>query len=156
MGNGYRLPTESEWAWAARFAGENGGRRYPWGDDLPPPTGSGNYADRSASSILANTMSAYNDGFAVSAPVGSANPNGAGLYDLGGNVAEWVQDFYTIYPRRSTGSLRNPMGPQDGAHHVIRGSSWMHWSVTQLRFAYRDYGTEGRVDVGFRIVRYVK
>jgi formylglycine-generating enzyme required for sulfatase activity len=153
-GTSYRLPTEAEWTWVARYAGGGESLRYPWGDELPPPSGSGNYADVSASSLVANAMGAYNDGFVVTAPVGSSKPNAVGVFDLGGNVAEWMQDFYTVYPRASSGSLVDPSGPADGAHHVIRGSSWMHWSVTQLRFAYRDYGNEGRVDVGFRIARY--
>ena len=100
-------------------------------------------------------MSAYEDGFAVAGPVGSARANPLGVYDLGGNVAEWVQDYYTIYPAHSGPPERDPMGPEDGAYRVIRGSSWRYWSVTQLRLAYRDYGDESRVDVGFRIARYV-
>ncbi len=155
MGTAYRLPTEAEWAWVARFAGGAGGLRYPWGNELPPPRGSGNYADDSASTIVANAMASYHDGYAVAAPVASGKPNAIGIFDLGGNVAEWVQDFYTIHPAGSPGvPERDPLGPRQGRHHVIRGSSWMHWSERQLRFAYRDYGNEGRVDVGFRIARY--
>jgi formylglycine-generating enzyme required for sulfatase activity len=155
MGRGYRLPTEAEWAWVARFAGGSGGRRYPWGNELPPPPGSGNYADGSASTLVANALTSYQDGFAVAAPVASGKPNAVGVFDLGGNVAEWVQDFYTLKRAGPSGVPdRDPLGPAEGAHHVIRGSSWMHWSERQLRFAYRDYGNEGRVDVGFRIARY--
>jgi len=154
LGAGYRLATEAEWAWIARFAGGHGAFRYPWGDELPPVPGSGNYADASASKLLSRTMSAYRDGFEVAAPVGRAKANPLGLYDLGGNVAEWVQDYYTIYPAHSGTPARDPIGPADGEYRVIRGSSWKGWSVTQLRLAYRDYASEGRVDVGFRIARY--
>jgi formylglycine-generating enzyme required for sulfatase activity len=157
MGRAYRLPSEAEWAWAARFAGGNGGKRYPWGNELPPPPGSGNYADGSASTLVANAMDSYQDGHAVTAPVPSGKRNAVGVFDLGGNVAEWVQDFYTLRAAGSSGAPEvDPLGPGGGAHHVIRGSSWMHWSERQLRLAYRDYGNEGRVDVGFRIARYAE
>jgi hypothetical protein len=52
-----------------------------------------------------------------------------------------------------TEPLVDPIGPQRGAHHVIRGSSWRHAGVMELRFAYRDFGSAGRFDVGFRIAR---
>ena len=152
----YRLPTEAEWAWVARFAAGGGGLLYPWGNKLPPPMGSGNYADVSGSSVLDRAMSSYNDGFSVAAPVGSSKANGLRLFDLGGNVAEWIHDYYGIAPQPSSSAAeKDPTGPTGGAHHVLRGSSWKHWNVTQLRFSYRDYGNEGREDVGFRIARYV-
>jgi formylglycine-generating enzyme required for sulfatase activity len=156
MTTGYRLPSEAEWAWAARFTGGHGERTYGWGDKLPPRARSGNYADVSASGILPDTMRNYEDGFAVSAPVGSGPPNPLGIRDLGGNVAEWVHDIYTIYPpRRGETAVRDPLGPKYGRSHVIRGASWKDARPARLRLAYRDYSEGARDDVGFRIARSV-
>jgi len=152
---GYRLPSEAEWVWAARYAGGKSGTapRFPWGDELPPPDGAGNYADASAAGILPNVLARYRDGYAVSAPVAQWPPNAAGIRDLGGNVAEWVQDFYQIYPRGLEQSLRDPGGPNSGRYHVIRGASWRDSSLSELRLSYRDYGDQARDDVGFRVAR---
>ncbi|MFQ5634017.1 MAG: PEGA domain-containing protein [Gammaproteobacteria bacterium] len=153
VGVGYRLPTEAEWAWAARFSGGGGQRKYPWGDRMPPAKGSGNFADRSARAVLPNGLSNYNDGFAVTAPVGSFRASPIGLFDLGGNVAEWINDRYTVYTQ-ARGVEVDPVGPDKGQYHVIRGSGWRHSGISELRYAYRDFGNRGRLDVGFRIVRY--
>ena len=151
--NGYRLPTEAEWAWAARFAGRDSAPLYPWGSDIPPPDRSGNYADVSAAKILQPTLVTYNDGFPVSAPSGSFPADALGFRDLGGNVAEWVQDFYSIDITESSAVVENPLGPETGRLHVVRGSSWRSATVTELRLASRDYSDEGREDLGFRLAR---
>ncbi len=153
--DGYRLPTEAEWAWAARFAKRAKPLVYPWGQKLPPPDRSGNFADVSAANVLPTTLVTYSDGFKVSAPVGSFPPNALGLYDMGGNVSEWVQDFYslTIEPGSGDKVAVDPLGPAEGRFHVVRGPSWRSATVTDLRMAYRDYADEGREDLGFRIAR---
>jgi formylglycine-generating enzyme required for sulfatase activity len=154
--HGYRLPTEAEWAWATRVQGNNQQWKYPWGNDMPPKEGSGNYADISAAPIIGNVVQAYNDGYIVSAPVSSFSANIRGIYDLGGNVAEWVHDFYDI-PLSSENTVTiDPLGPETGEYHVIRGSSWAHGTITELRLSFRDYGSDPRTDVGFRIARYIQ
>jgi formylglycine-generating enzyme required for sulfatase activity len=156
VGTGYRLPLEAEWEWVARYNGGGGARRYPWGDQMPPPPGAGNFADQSAKGLVANVMADYDDGYAVTAPVGKFAPSPLGIFDLGGNAAEWVNDRYTIYGADAAAEAIDPIGPVSGQYHVIRGSSWRHSSISELRFSYRDFGDQGRLDVGFRIARYAE
>lgn len=152
---GYRLPTEAEWAWAARH--ENGNMlKYSWGPQLPPNKKTANIADRNAASLAGYVQPAYDDGYAASAPVGSFPANSKGIHDLDGNVAEWVNDFYEIAVSLSEKPDQDPLGPLEGSYHVIRGSSWAHGSVTELRLSFRDYGEEARNDLGFRLARFVQ
>jgi formylglycine-generating enzyme required for sulfatase activity len=154
--NGYRLPTEAEWEWAARDQGNGELLRFPWGEAMPPKSKSGNFADISSAPILGNLIKDYNDGHIVSAPVASFTANSKGLYDLGGNVAEWINDFYDIAVPSEMDVATDPAGPDTGEHHLIRGSSWAHGTIVELRLSFRDYGSEKRNDTGFRIARYLE
>jgi formylglycine-generating enzyme required for sulfatase activity len=155
MTRGYRLLTDAEWEWVARYETPSKLRRYPWGDALPVAAQSGNYADVTARIVIQEVIPDYDDGYVGSAPVGKFAANALGLYDIGGNVAEWVHDYYTVSTDTSQVAV-DPLGPAAGKQHVIRGSSWRQSSVTDLRLSARDFGDGARNDVGFRIARYVE
>ena len=151
---GYRLPTEAEWAWASRQTGLPAEEmRFPWGRNLPPPDRYGNFSDRAAAHLVGRVIFGYNDNYIVAAPVGTFAANAVDLFDLAGNVSEWTNDFYEI-PEPEP--VTDPLGPASGEYHVIRGSSWMHGTVTELRLSFRDYGSDGRQDVGFRVARFAE
>ena len=152
--SGYRLPSEAEWSWVARTEGSGNTLRYPWGDQLPPPENAGNFADVTARQYLGEIMFDYDDGYFATAPIGSFTPNQREILDMAGNVAEWVHDFYGAVG--SLGVEVDPLGPEDGQFHTIRGSSWAHGSITEIRLSFRDFGIEPRDDVGFRIARYLE
>jgi len=153
--DGYRLPTEAEWAWAIRFAGSAGAQKFSWGPEMPPRRDSGNFADRSAIELVPSILPRYDDGFASTAPVGKFKPSAIGVFDGAGNVAEWVNDIYTVPTPGIRTPVLSPLGPTTGRSHVIRGSGWRHAGILELRQSYRDAGTEPRPDVGFRIARNV-
>ncbi|WP_281556520.1 SUMF1/EgtB/PvdO family nonheme iron enzyme [Thalassomonas sp. RHCl1] len=150
--NGYRLPTEAEWVWAARY---QGGKmlKYAWGESLPPKEGSANIGDIAGAAILGEIQPTYNDHYITTAPVASFTANEKGLYDLPGNVAEWIHDYYQIQTGLSLKTEKDPSGPESGDYHVIRGASWAHGTRTELRLSFRDYGNDKRDDLGFRIAR---
>ena len=151
---GYRLPGEAEWVYAARFAGRKTSVRYSWGEGYPPEAIVGNFADAQIADTLANVVTGYNDGYRGAAPVGSFTAQPGGFHDLGGNVAEWTNDYYAVYPGQADKLARDPTGPGSGDHHVVRGSSWRDGSITELRLSYRDYSRGPRDNLGFRIARY--
>jgi formylglycine-generating enzyme required for sulfatase activity len=155
LNTGYRLLTDAEWEWVARYEASGNWLRYPWGNALPVAPRSGNYADTTSRLLLQDIIPAYDDGFAVTAPVGKFPPNVLGLYDIGGNAAEWVNDYYVVGADVAAVAV-DPLGPAEGKQHVIRGSSWRHSSVTDLRLSARDFGDGPRNDVGFRIARYAE
>ena len=151
--NGYRLPTEAEWAWAIRYSGSQGAAKFAWGTDMPPKENAANFADRSARDLVPTTIPRYDDGYAATAATGKFPPSAIGIYDGSGNVSEWVNDFYTVPTPGIKTAVVDPLGPENGKTHVIRGSSWRHASDTELRLSFRDYGADVRPDVGFRIAR---
>lgn len=151
---GYRLPSEAEWAWVARVNGEEL-QRFSWGEEFPPKTVVENIADNSSAYVTGRILNGYDDGYVVSAPVGSFTASPRGLYDLGGNVSEWIHDVYNI-PASSGVVTTDPLGAQRGDNYVIRGASWALGRLPELRLSYRDYGQAGRDDVGFRIARYAE
>ena len=150
--SGRRPPTEFEWEAAARGPDA---LKFPWGDSFPPTTAVENYADNSSAYVTGRILNGYNDGHVVSSPVATFPPNHKKLYDMGGNVAEWVHDVYTIPP--ANGATRtDPLGAQNGDNYVVRGASWTQSKISELRLSHRDYGQAGRDDVGFRLARYAE
>jgi len=152
VSNGFRLPSEAEWEYAARYAGAGVLQRYAWGNALPIPPASGNYAGAEALGTMSPILETYRDEFPVVAPVGKFGANPLGLYDMSGNVTEWVHDYYSSLP--DSAPQTDPFGPAQGTRHAIRGSNWRTATVADLRLAWRD-GAEGASEtIGFRVARY--
>jgi formylglycine-generating enzyme required for sulfatase activity len=156
-GKHYRLPTDHEWSCAVGIGdkeraedGPRGNHRkidnvYPWGTQWPPPKGAGNYAGeecRDAPGLPKkySFIEGYLDGFVFTSPVGSFNPNQLGLYDLGGNLWEWCDDFMDPHTERR--------------HRVLRGGSWGDDVAVCLLASFRrhELPDERGVVYGFRVV----
>ena len=151
QGKAYRLPTDAEWSAGVGLQGEEGTnpkekngkiKLYPWGKEWPLPKGAGNYAGEE-SKIGEEPygwpfIGGYNDGYPRTSPVGSFAANASGLYDMGGNVWQWCEDWYDVTEQ----------------YRVLRGASWLNSYPDRLLASFRfNRLPDLRSDyIGFRCV----
>ena len=130
---GYRLPTEAEWEYAARGGQKTKGYKYSGSNNLDEV---GWYGSNSGSKTH---------------EVGTKKANELGIYDMSGNVWELCHDWYASY---TSGTQTDPTGPNSGFYHLRRGGSWSVYAHF-CRVPYRDYDSPsyGYVYLGFRLAR---
>ena len=137
-----RLPTAIEWEWAAR--GGSAANAYSWGSEWPPPKGAANISDRSAAGLAyegneVRPLETYDDGLRYSGPVGKTAPNPFGLFDMTGNVYEWVGDECSL----RGGSWDNGGGPLLKTTGTMRAPCLSRFTAAGFRVV-REAMAEGR------------
>jgi formylglycine-generating enzyme required for sulfatase activity len=154
----YRLPNDHEWSCAVelgvredalKLPGAKSGKindAFPWITQWPPPADAGNYCGEEMSAALAagqypeikQVIEGYNDGFVNTSPVGSFSPNRFGLYDMGGNVMQWCEDWFD----------------KEQNERVMRGASWIGSDRALLRSSDRPHkiSSTRKATLGFRCV----
>ena len=131
--NGYRLPTEMEWMFAAKGGNLSQGYTYSGSNDVDAVSWYYWNSD--------NTTHA----------VGGKLANELGFFDMSGNVTEWAWDIFEFYP---TGAQTNPTGPTSGAQRIMRGGNYSNdeaYSVVSIRLG--NYADNGLSSIGFRVCR---
>ncbi len=158
-GRTYRLPTDEEWSIAVgseklpnrAVIGMLSGKEmseYPWGGSYPPktPDKAGNYSDESRKNLPSRAvkqyLEGYDDGFPTTSPVMSFKPNKFGLYDMGGNVWEWCEDYWFDNTQK---------------YRVVRGGCYLSQTWGDLISSRCNYGTPSHrvYTYGFRVVLVV-
>ena len=150
--NGYRLPTEAEWEYACRA-----GTSTPFNTETSISPEESNYYGHYPYEIEENYFSQDNlttkpgEYRQTTVAVDSFSPNGYGLYNMHGNVSEWVWDYYGEY---DSANVTDPTGPETGTRRVYRGGGWNDFAKN-MRSAYRAALPEdkGSFNLGIRIVR---
>jgi len=149
----YRLPTEAEWEYACRAGGKEN-----YGSNLESVAWFGNNSGKQkidSDEIFRRERNDYlvtlGNNSNQTHPIGQKKPNGWGLYDMLGNVGEWCQDWFGLYPN---GSQTDPQGPAKGSDRVERGASWSD-RTEHCHSAFRSADSPGYRgnDIGFRLLR---
>ncbi|MCB5253336.1 MAG: formylglycine-generating enzyme family protein [Candidatus Cloacimonetes bacterium] len=134
--NGYRLPTEMEWMYAAK------------GGALTPASGYSTYA---GSNVLDDVGWYLGNSGSSPHTVGTKLPNELGIYDMTGNVNEWCWGSVDPY---STEDQTDPRGSTGGEYRAVRGGSWNHWPEScTISFRGSNFMIGGDSYLGFRVVR---
>jgi formylglycine-generating enzyme required for sulfatase activity len=135
--NGYRLPTEAEWEYACRAVTTTD---FYWGKDYNPyPSTEADTAEINSYAVWSNNswdLSAENSDFGTH-PVATKKSNSFGLYDMCGNVCEWINDWYADY---GSEPQIDPTGSESETYHSVRGGNWGNWA-TFLRSANREFSS---------------